>query len=147
MIWKPHVSVAVVVEHQGRFLMVEERAGGRIVLNQPAGHWEAGETLPEAAVREAVEETGAQVEPYALVGIYRWHHSTKDITYLRFAFAARLLAIDCHRTLDAGIERAVWLSAPDILADPSRHRSPLVAACLEDYLRGARHPLHLLHHL
>jgi hypothetical protein len=41
MVWKPDVTVAAVVERDGRFLFVEERASGRVVINQPAGHLEA----------------------------------------------------------------------------------------------------------
>ncbi|WMR35883.1 NUDIX domain-containing protein, partial [Metapseudomonas otitidis] len=58
MTWQPHITVATVVEDQGRFLLVEEEADGRAVLNQPAGHLEADETLPQAALRETLEETG-----------------------------------------------------------------------------------------
>lgn len=44
MRFTPHVTVATVVEHNGRFLLVEEIASGRQVLNQPAGHLDADET-------------------------------------------------------------------------------------------------------
>ncbi|MFI4922072.1 MAG: NUDIX hydrolase, partial [Gammaproteobacteria bacterium] len=43
MVWKPHVTVAAVVEKDGRFLMVEEEVHGERVLNNPAGHLESGE--------------------------------------------------------------------------------------------------------
>ena len=62
--WPPHVTVAVVVEQDGRYLMVEEQdelAGG-LVFNQPAGHLDPGEGLLEAALRETLEETGWEVE-------------------------------------------------------------------------------------
>ena len=50
--WQPDVTVAAVVVADGRLLMVEESVGGRLVLNQPAGHLEPDETLVDAALRE-----------------------------------------------------------------------------------------------
>lgn len=147
MIWKPNVTVATVVEKDGRFLLVEEEAGGRVVLNQPAGHWEEDESLMEGAVRETLEETGYEVRLTALVGIYRWPNPVRGVTYLRFAFAAEALAHHADRPLDTGIMRAVWLTPAELMAQEDRHRSPLVRRCVEDYLAGRRHPLDLLTHL
>ncbi len=146
MIWTPHVTVAVVVEQEGRLLMVEERVDGQTVLNQPAGHWERNETLIDAAIREALEETGHDVRPTALLGIYRWPHPRKDATYLRFAFAAEAIAFRPGWPLDEGIVRAVWLTPEEILRQAARHRSPLVRRCVEDHLAGRRYPLDLLVH-
>ena len=38
MTWFPHVTVAAVIENDGRFLMVEEEVSAGLVYNQPAGH-------------------------------------------------------------------------------------------------------------
>ena len=57
MIWKPRVTVAALIENEGRFLLVQELISGRSVYNQPAGHLEDGETLIEAVIRETREET------------------------------------------------------------------------------------------
>jgi 8-oxo-dGTP pyrophosphatase MutT (NUDIX family) len=76
MTWKPDVTVAAVVERDGHFLFVEERAGGRVVLNQPAGHLENGETFFAAVARETLEETGWTFVPEAIV--YRQQSSTWD---------------------------------------------------------------------
>ncbi len=146
MIWKPNVTVAAIVEQEGRFLLVEEEAGGEIVLNQPAGHWEQDESLVQGAAREALEETGYDVRPTALVGIYRWPHPKREITYLRFAFAGEITGFDPQRKLDEGILRAVWLTPEELRRDAARHRSPLVLRCVEDYLAGKRYPLDLLTH-
>lgn len=146
MIWKPNVTVAAIVEQEGRFLLVEEEAGGEIVLNQPAGHWEQDESLVQGAAREALEETGYDVRPTALVGIYRWPHPKREITYLRFAFAGEITGFDPQRKLDEGILRAVWLTPEELRRDAARHRSPLVLRCVEDYLAGKRYPLELLTH-
>jgi ADP-ribose pyrophosphatase YjhB (NUDIX family) len=144
MIWKPNVVVAAIVEHEGRFLLVEEEADGALVLNQPAGHLDEGESLLDAVVRETLEETAWHVEPRALLGVYRWPHPKKGVTYLRFAFIASALREDPGRRLDHGIVRALWLTPDEIRAERARHRSPTVERCLNDYLAGKRYPLEML---
>ena len=139
--WNPEVTVAAIVEHEGRFLMVEELIGGRLVLNQPAGHLEDGETLIDAVVRETREETAWRFLPEALVGIYLWRNPENERSFLRFAFCGRA---DDHRPaqpLDKGIQRAVWLNRNQLLAQPGRLRSPLVMRCFDDYALGRRQPL------
>ena len=139
--WNPEVTVAAIVERDHRFLVVEERISGRLVLNQPAGHLEDGETLVEAVVREAREETAWRFNPEALVGTYLWRSPVDGRSFLRFAFCG---TVDDHRAqqpLDTGILRALWMSHEQLLAQSSRHRSPLVMRCLQDYLLGKRQPL------
>src|SRR3954469_23085610 len=118
MRWNPDVTVAAVVERDGRYLMVEERIAGRLVLNQPAGHLEKGETLIDAVIRETREETAWRFTPAALVGIYLWRNPENDRTFLRFAFCG---SVDDHRAeqpLDTGIVRAAWLTHEQLLAQP-----------------------------
>jgi 8-oxo-dGTP pyrophosphatase MutT (NUDIX family) len=147
MIWKPHVTVAAVIEQDGKFLLVEEETDDGVRLNQPAGHWEADETLAQGVIREALEETAYHFDPEWLQGVYRWRHPHKDITYLRFAFAGRAHGHDPQRPLDSGILRAIWMSPDEIRNSAGRHRSPLVLQCMEDYLAGKRYPLDLVTHL
>lgn len=142
--WKPNVTVAAVVERDGRFLLVEEHTESGLRLNQPAGHLDEGESVIAAVVRETIEETAWEFTPEHLVGIYRWRPAERDITYLRFAFCGRLGAHDSSRRLDEGIVRALWLSPDDIRAGQNHHRSPLVLRCMDDYLAGVRAPLALL---
>ena len=144
--WSPSVTVAAVVERDGRFLLIEEEAGGRRVINQPAGHWEPNESLVEACVRETMEEAACQFTPTALVGIYDRHHPVEGKTYLRFAFSGRLGDHYPDRKLDAGILRVLWLTPEELREAAPRHRSPVVMRCVEDYLAGRRYPLDLLHH-
>ena len=146
MIWKPHVTVAAIVERDGRFLLVEEETDEGIRFNQPAGHLEPGEALVDAVVREALEETAYHFKPTHLVGIYHWKHPAKDITYLRFAFAGELRGYEAGRPLDDGIVGARWLTLDEVRATQARHRSPLILRCCEDYLAGRRYPLELLVH-
>ena len=146
MIWKPNVTVAAVIEQDGKFLLVEEQTDQGLLFNQPAGHWEPGETLEQGAIRETREETAYTFSPHWLQGIYSWHHPRKDITYLRFAFSGQVGAHDPQQALDDGIVRAVWLTIGEIRESQARHRSPLVLQCVRDYLAGRRFPLDVIHH-
>jgi 8-oxo-dGTP pyrophosphatase MutT (NUDIX family) len=142
--WKPSVTVAGVVERDGRFLLVEEEADGRVVINQPAGHLDPNESLLRAVSREVLEETRYRFTPTALVGVYLWPHQTKDITYLRFAFTGEITGEDKERDLDIGILRTLWLTPEELQRESDRHRSPLVSRCVADYLAGQRYPLDML---
>ncbi|PWB31880.1 NUDIX hydrolase [Pseudomonas sp. SDI] len=144
MIWHPHITVATIVEDQGRFLFVEEFKAGQHVFNQPAGHLEANESLRDAALRETLEETAWEVELTGVVGIYLYTAPSNGVTYQRICFAARPLRHHPLRTLDSDIVRAVWLSREELLADPSHWRSELVPRCLDDYLAGPLHSLELI---
>jgi phosphatase NudJ len=145
--WKPHVTVAAVVENQGRFLMVKEHTAYGIRYNQPAGHLEAGETLLQAVVRETLEETAWEVEPTGLLGIYQADSEQGDITYMRFAFICRPVEHHPQRPLDSGIIEAQWLTPAEIEALQPQHRGPSVSATLQDALSASPGPLTLLHAL
>ncbi len=139
-IWKPSVTVAAVVERNGRFLLVEEETRDGIRINQPAGHLDPGESLVEAAVREALEETACRFTPTHLLGVYLWR-ANDDVTYTRFAFAGHVGEPEPGRALDDGILRALWLTPDELCARMAEHRSPLVMRCVDDYLGGRRLPL------
>ncbi len=145
--WKPNVTVAAVIEQDGRFLLVEEHTKAGLRLNTPAGHLDAGESPAEGCAREALEETAHHFTPTALVGIYmaRFNGDEEDVTYLRFAFAGTLGAFEKDRALDHGIVRTLWMTADEIRASVERHRSPLLLQSIDDYLAGQRHPLDLIH--
>ncbi|WP_153160212.1 NUDIX hydrolase [Zoogloea sp. 1C4] len=145
-IWKPNVTVAAVVERDGRFLVVEEETEDGLRFNQPAGHLDRGESLVNAVAREALEETAHGFQPEFLVGIYQWPRPAGDITYLRFAFGGSITGFDPERKLDTGIVRAVWLTLDELRATRERHRSPLILQCCEDYMAGRRYPLDLIRH-
>ena len=146
MIWKPNVTVAAVIERDGKFLLVEEETSQGVRFNQPAGHLEADESLLAAVAREVLEESAYHFVPQHLLGIYRWHSPESDTTYLRFAFTGAITDHDAARKLDVGILQAVWLTPAEIRAMQVRHRSPLVLRCIEDYLAGKHYPLDLLVH-
>lgn len=143
--WHPSVTVAAIIERDGKFLLVEELTPEGLRLNNPAGHLEQGESLVQACAREALEETAHTFTPTALLGIYmsRFQRPAtgEDITYLRFAFRGSLGAQVVGRQLDEGIVRAIWLTPQEIRASREQHRSPLVVRCLEDWLSGKSLPL------
>jgi len=144
--WLPHVSVAAIIERDKQFLLVEEIKQGKLMLNQPAGHWENNETLEEAVIRETLEETAWHFKPTFLIGIYQWQHPIENnLTYLRFAFGGDLLEHDKFRTLDHDIENTIWLNEAEIRGSIERHRSPQLIKCVEDYLSGQRYPLECIH--
>jgi 8-oxo-dGTP pyrophosphatase MutT (NUDIX family) len=142
MTWKPNVTVAAVVERDGQFLFVEEHIDGQLLLNQPAGHLEPGESLLEAVKRETREETAWDFEPQALLGVYRWRTPDRATTYLRFAFSGAVRNRHSDQPLDATIQRVIWIRPEEI--GNHRLRSPLVMRCVDDYQRGCRYPLSLL---
>ncbi|MBY0267785.1 MAG: NUDIX hydrolase [Burkholderiales bacterium] len=144
--WKPNVTVAAVVERDGRFLLVEEDTRSGIRYNQPAGHLEDGESLIDAVIRETREESACDFTPEALLGVYQYAHPQDEVTYLRFAFTGTVSEPLPGRQLDTGIRRALWMSAAEIHACADRHRSPLLQRCVDDYLAGTRYPLQAIHH-
>ena len=147
--WKPNVTVAAIVEREGRFLFVEEDTADGLRLNNPAGHLDPGESPIQACIREVLEETAHDFTPTAVVGVYlnrfRRTRTGDDITYLRFAFAGQLGTHHGWRALDEGIVRTVWMTPEEIRATRDRHRSPLLLRCLDDYLAGQRFSLNLVH--
>jgi ADP-ribose pyrophosphatase YjhB (NUDIX family) len=151
--WKPSVTVAAIIERDGRYLLIEEHTPEGLRLNNPAGHLEQGEDPVSACAREALEETAHVFEPQHVVGIYlsrfqrpaRAESPAQDITYLRLAFAGQLGAHDPRQPLDEGIERTLWMTLAEVRASADRHRSPLVLKCIEDHARGQLHPLQVLY--
>jgi 8-oxo-dGTP pyrophosphatase MutT (NUDIX family) len=144
MIWKPHVTVAALIEQDGRFLIVEEEADGKVVYNQPAGHLDEGESLLKAVRRETLEETAWHFDPEYVVGIYRWMNLANHHTYLRVCFAGICTRHEPERCLDQGILGVWWMAHAELVARSRQLRSPMVLRCVEDYLAGARYPLALL---
>ncbi len=143
-VMRPELTVAAVVEQQGRFLLVEEHSGGRLVINQPAGHVEDGESLAAAVVREALEETAWHFVPHAIVGVYLWRPAAGQNSFLRIAFAGTCRDHERSRPLDAGIERVLWLTRAELNARQAQLRSPMVLRAVDDYLQGSRYPLDLV---
>jgi ADP-ribose pyrophosphatase YjhB (NUDIX family) len=147
MQWKPHTTVAAIVENNGKFLLVEEITDRGNRFNQPAGHLEDNETLLEAVVRETLEETAYEFKPEALLGVYHWKHEHNTTTYLRFAYIGSVSNHQPELALDDGIIRTVWMTIEEIRSKAMLMRSPQVITCIEDYLNGQIFPLSVVTHL
>ena len=151
--WTPSVTVAAIIEADGRYLLVEEQTAEGLRLNNPAGHLERGESPEQAVAREALEETARRFHPEALVGVYlaRFQRpaaedrAAEDVTYVRFAYCGPVGDAEPGRALDEGIVRTLWLTLDEVRASQARHRSPLVLRCIEDHAAGQRHPLSAVH--
>lgn len=151
--WNPSVTVAAIIEKDGRYLLIEEHTPEGLRLNNPAGHLDPGESLIEACARECLEETAHPFKPTQLVGIYqsRFQRAAKnglnaeEITYLRFAFSGEIFEKIEGQALDQGIVRVMWMSLEEVRASTALHRSPLVLQCIEDHAKGQRFSLALLH--
>lgn len=148
MVWKPHATVAAIIERDGKFLMVEELVHGKRCYNQPAGHLDPDESLIDAVIRETQEETARQFVPQAVTGIYLWKQpdkgSTTGETFLRVAVCGTCSDHDATQTLDDGIIQATWKSREQLIENSDKLRSPMVINCIDDYLAGKRYPLEML---
>ena len=147
--WKPNVTVAAIIERDGRYLLIEEHTPEGLRLNNPAGHLDPAESPAQACAREALEETTHLFTPTHLVGVYlsrfQREHTGEDVTYLRLVFGGELGPAQAGRRLDQGIVRTLWMTPEEVRASRQQHRSPLVLRCIEDHLAGQRHPLDLIY--
>lgn len=144
MVWKPHVTVAAVIERDGRFLLVEEQTPKGLRLNQPAGHLDENESLADAVRREVFEETGWRFEPEYLLSTQLWRRNPKHATFLRYCFTGHCHSHAPDQPLDDGIVATHWMTADEIIAQPERLRSPLVSLSVREFLSGQRYPLALI---
>jgi len=146
--WRPAVTVAAIVEREGRYLLVEEHTPEGLKLNKPAGHLDCGESPQRGVVREALEETARVFTPTALVGVYlsRFLRPTtgEDVTYLRLVYCGTVGEELPGRTPGEGILRTLWLTVDELRASRARHRSALVLQGIENHLDGRRYPLELV---
>ena len=144
MVWKPHATVAAIIERDNKFLMVEELVNNERVFNQPAGHLDPDESLIDAVIRETLEETAWDFTPKAITGIYLWKHPGNGESFLRVAFCGTCHDHHAEQTLDDGILQAVWKSREELLEQEQQLRSPMVLKCIDDYLAGKRFPMDML---
>ena len=132
------LTVSAVVADNDRYLLAEEHAMGQVVLNQPGGHIETGESPEQAVIREVLEETGCDVACGELVGVYLWIHPQTRQQFLRLVFAAEFLSCDESLQLDHNIIGRRWMSRADIEHRSTRLRTPVVLRCVHDYEAGKR---------
>lgn len=144
MVWKPHVTVAAVIEKNNKFLLVEEHTNNGIAFNQPAGHLENGESVISAINREVNEETAWQFEAEYIIAIQLWRKNSESPSFLRVCFSGKVHSHNKEQKLDNDIIATHWLARDQIVARKSQLRSPLVLNTVDAYLSGEQHPLSLL---
>ncbi len=142
--FQPHVTVATVVERDGRFLLVEEMCHGQVVINQPAGHLEADESLMEAAIRETLEETRWNIEISGVLGLSLYKSTSNETVYHRTTFIGKVIGEQTNAKLDDGIIQPLWLTPDQIKERRADLRSPLVLQAVEQYLAGQHYPLEIV---
>jgi 8-oxo-dGTP pyrophosphatase MutT (NUDIX family) len=145
--WMPHVTVAAVIAHAGRYLFVEEETVDGLRINTPAGHLEPGETPVAGAIRETLEETARHFAPEAFLGAYLSSSRDKEgieTAWLRLAFCGTVSEVVPDRKLDTGIVRTLWLTPDQIHSSIAQHRNPMVWRCVQDHLQGRRYPLDVI---
>lgn len=126
------LTVAAVVPRGGRYLIVEERASGMLVVTQPGGHIEASESPEDAVVRETLEEAACHIEVDSLLGVYLWIHPQTRQQFLRIVYVARFLSEDHSLPLDDGVHAVHWYSLDDLRRRRQSLRSPVVIRCIDD---------------
>jgi 8-oxo-dGTP pyrophosphatase MutT (NUDIX family) len=130
-------SVAVMVRDEaGRLLLVRDRGTG--LWQTVGGAMDPGEEPAEAAVREALEETGLIVEPTRVLGVhagplFRLTYPNGDVVdYVSISFAARLLG-GAERPCQDEVDRLGWFAEAESLALPTApHTRLLIAEAFRD---------------
>ena len=142
------VIVASILESDDRFLCIEENLGGQLMLNQPAGRLQVGESPAHGAARETIEQAGYSILPTHVVGIYEYFDTTTSTIFLRIAYAGALFAPDGmnSRGRDPDISAVRWLTYDELERNRDRHRSPYVLRCIDDFRAGKSYPLDLISH-
>ena len=144
MLASPDLTVAALIERDGRFLTIEERVGGRLVFTQPGGHIEPGESPEQAARREVLEEAGCSAAIRDLIGAYLWFDDKRQRQYLRIVFLGELLSDTVGRGLDPSTHAVHWYTYAELAARRSSLRSSSVMRCVDDFLAGERRPRSLI---
>jgi 8-oxo-dGTP pyrophosphatase MutT (NUDIX family) len=126
--------------------MVNEIDNGINCWNQPAGHVEVGESLEAAAIREAMEESGYQVEIKGIQGIYQGAHEINNRHYVRVCFFVEVKELVTNK-LDADIIKSEWLPLSDLLAGKYPLRSEITRLTLEDIPSAPIVPMSFIHNI
>ena len=135
---------AVVVDRSGPqplYLLVLQGAGH---WSPPKGHVEEGEDEQETAMREIKEETGLDVKPVKLLGIYQRPISVEDTNTTVFCFISEIVGGEI--TPSEKHPEIVFLSLEEIesLAREKRLRARYMLPAIKDYLQGKSCDLDLI---
>lgn len=139
-----YIGCGLVLSKGDKFVLVQETRKEKAGLyNLPAGTLETHEDLLTCITREALEETGANVQPDCFVGLYQTVLEDGN-NILFFVFGAEVaegvqFASDEHEVISV-------FSFDEIvkLGENGQLRSAIVMQSIKDYQRGVRHPLSII---
>jgi ADP-ribose pyrophosphatase YjhB (NUDIX family) len=138
------IHVSVIVCRGDRILLVQESKPDRYGMwNLPGGHLEQGETIVQGMQREVLEETGLDVRPCAVVGVYTgfWEPDGHAIRFVSLA------TTDGDAVAGAPEILAVrWIEPREIhgMDDAELVGAETLRRIVADLLSGASYPLDLL---
>lgn len=132
------LTVSAVIERDGKYLIVEERSSGVVVLQQPGGHMEAGEAPRETVTRRTLQDTGWHVTVRDLLATYLWIHPQTRRQFLRVVFIADQPEQDPQHKPGDGVHALHWYTADDLRRRRGHLSSPVVLRCIEDHVAGRR---------
>jgi len=133
----PTIGAIVAIIENGRILLTQREDSAVWCL--PGGAVEDGESLEQAAAREAFEETGLQVRLTRLVGVYsqpRWHHGGNHFALFAGEPIGGALRLAAGETIDVGFVDRAALPEPLVWW----HRQPIV-----DVLAGVAGVARVIH--
>ena len=111
----PEIGVgAIVFDHRGRVLLIRRGQPPKAGLwSVPGGRLEPGESLAQCCRREALEETGIEVEPGAIVAVA--DREAEGFRYVIIDFAANLISATVAEPRAAtDVSEARWVALPDL---------------------------------
>lgn len=106
----PRVAAAVVVDERGRVLVVEHAeqdattSSPRLTYVLPGGNIESDETIQQAAIRKARDETGHELEPIEII------HTESHMAYV----ACKLVELGEQSAQSADVSNNLWVEARDL---------------------------------
>ena len=128
---------AVVADASGRILLHRRRDNELWAL--PGGGMETGESIAETVVREVREETGYDVRPLYIIGVYSdpKHVFSYDDGEVRqeFSVCAACELVGGQPRVSKESHELGWFTEREISALPMH---PRIRARIADYLSGAR---------
>ncbi len=136
------IGCSNLIARGGRYLLVQEsKEPARSLFNLPAGKPELGETLSEAAVREAREETGLDVEVEYLVAIYHCPCTSEGIGVVNFVFRSEVSGGQLRTSAEHPV--VAYFSRGEIadMGREGRLRGVHVELAIDQCAAGARLPM------
>lgn len=135
------VGCSNLVAEGDRYLLVQEsKPSAWYRFGLPAGRPEAGETLEEAAAREAFEETGLRVEPTHLVGVYQCPLTSEGVGVVNFVFASPVVGGRLRSSAEHPVVRYFALDEIERLSASRQLRGTHVVLAIAAHRAGIRLP-------